>query len=205
MIPILNCADTVRCSIILSKFVRYSLRNRKKISCMGKRVKRELFLTEKEERTKKARNWFLLVVLSLLGSTAVVTFERGLEIWQHGGWVAIMVVTVICLPFFCAYPLFLWISGKRARKERKRITESGHFVYGKVVRITEEWARRPRYVEKMYRLEVEYDDGTAKKKWTSPRYKKNPRDYIDTEKEYKLYILGEKCCLEAVEAKKTKQ
>ena len=79
--------------------------------------------------------------------------------------------------------------------------ESGHFAYGKVVRVTEEWARRPRYAEKMYRLEVEYDDGTGKKKWTSPRYKKNPRDYIDIQREYKFYILGEKCCLEAVEAK----
>lgn len=89
---------------------------------MGKRVKRDLFLTEKEERTKEARQWFLIIILSLLGAIAVVTLKRGWKIWQQGGWQAIMVVL-------------------------------------------------------------------------------HPRDYIDLQKEYKLYILGEKCCLEAVETK----
>lgn len=162
---------------------------------------KKLFLTEKEERTKDARRWFLLIILSLLGSIVVVTMDRSWEIWQQGGWRAIIVVMLTCLPVFGAYPLFLLISGKRARKEREQIIQNGHLVYGKVMRVNEEWVRRPRYVEKMYCLEVEYDDGTGKEKWTSPRYKKNPRDYIEIGKEYKLYIFGEKCCLEAVEAK----
>lgn len=164
-------------------------------------MKKNLFLTEKEERTKEALGWFILVVLALLGTIVVATFERGLAIWLHGGWGIIIVMILTCFPVFLAYPLFLWFSGKRARKERKRITENGHFVYGRIVKITEEWVRRPRYAEKMYRLEVVYDDGKGKQKWGSPRYKKNPREYVDTQKEYKLYILGEKCCLEAVEAK----
>lgn len=169
---------------------------------MKNKGKKNLFLTEKEERIKAARWWFLVIILSLLGGTVVVTLERGWKIWQHGGWGAIIVVMLTCLPFFCAYPLYLWICGKRARKERERITQSGHFVNGKVVRVTEEWVSRPRYSEKMYCLEVMYVDGDGEKKWISPRYKKNPRDYIDIGKEYKLYVLGEKCCLEAVEAKR---
>lgn len=168
-------------------------------------MEKDLFLTEKEERRKEAGGWFLLVVLALLGAMAIETFKRGWEIWLQGGWKIILVIIITCFPVFIIYPIFLWISGKRARKERKRITENGHLVYGRIVKISEEWVSRPRYAEKMYRLEVVYDDGKGKQKWVSPRYKKNPREYVDTQKEYKLYILGEKCCLEAVEAKSKEQ
>lgn len=166
-------------------------------------MEKDLFLTEKEERTKETGGELLLVTLTILITLVAVTVSRGWEIWHQYGGVIVLVV-LIFLPIMLMYPLFLLISGKRARKERKRITENGHFVEGRVVRVNEEWVRRPRYAEKMYCLEVEYDDGNGKKKWISPRYKKNPADYIDTQKEYKLYILGEKCCLEAVEAKNKK-
>ena len=163
-------------------------------------MEKDLFLTKKEERTKEAGGGLLLVILTILITLVAVTASRGWEIWHQYGGVIVLVV-LIFLPIMLMYPLFLLISGKRARKERKQIMENGRVVYGRIVKVNEEWVCRPRYSEKMYRLEVEYDDGVDKKKWTSPRYKKNPRDYIDIEREYKLYILGEKCCLEAVEAK----
>lgn len=164
-------------------------------------MEKELFLTEKEERTKEAGGGILLVTLTILITLVAVIVSRGWEIWHQYGGVMILVV-LIFLPIMLMYPLFLLISGKRARKERKQITENGRVVYGRIVKINEEWVSRPRYSEKMYCLEVMYVDGDGKKKWISPRYKKNPRDYIDIGKEYKLYILGEKCCLEAVEAKR---
>ena len=164
-------------------------------------MEKELFLTEKEERTKEAGGGLLLVTLTILITLVAVIVSRGWEIWHQYGGVMILVV-LIFLPIMLMYPLFLLISGKRARKERKQITENGRVVYGRIVKINEEWVSRPRYSEKMYCLEVMYVDGDGKKKWISPRYKKNPRDYIDIGKEYKLYILGEKCCLEAVEAKR---
>ncbi len=164
-------------------------------------MEKELFLTKKEERTKEAGGGLLLVTLTILITLVAVIVSRGWEIWHQYGGVMILVV-LIFLPIMLMYPLFLLISGKRARKERKQITENGRVVYGRIVKINEEWVSRPRYSEKMYCLEVMYVDGDGKKKWISPRYKKNPRDYIDIGKEYKLYILGEKCCLEAVEAKR---
>lgn len=164
-------------------------------------MEKELFLTEKEERTKEAGGGILLVTLTILITLVAVIVSRGWEIWHQYGGVMILVV-LIFLPIMLMYPLFLLISGKRARKERKQITENGRVVYGRIVKINEEWVSRPRYSEKMYCLEVMYVDGDGKKKWISPRYKKNPRDYIDIGKEYKIYILGEKCCLEAVEAKR---
>jgi len=76
-------------------------------------MKIDFFLTEKEERTKEAKEWCLLGLFSVLTGWVIVTISRGLEIWLQGGWIIILIVTFECLAVFLVYPLYLWICGKR--------------------------------------------------------------------------------------------
>lgn len=196
------CVGVVGCSIIVLETVRCDLQNEDDDRYGGVVMKKDLLLTEKEERVKEAGKQGIISLVILLAVFVMVTIYQGLEIWYRSTEFMLFAVGM-CMAALAIRPLVTLSSGQRALKERKKITENGRFEYGKVMKISETVGLRTmtKHLAIRYCVQMVYVDGHGLKKWNSSHYAKNPRDYIDIGKEYKIYFLGKKSCLEAVEAK----
>ena len=166
-------------------------------------MKKNVLLTAKEEQGKEAGKQGIISLIILLAVLVMVTISQGWEIWYRSTGFMLFAVGIFAAAL-AMRPLVILSSGQRALRERKQITENGRYVYGKVMKISETVGLRTKSLARMYCVEMVYDDGRGLKKWNSSHYAKNPRDYIDIGKEYKIYFFGKKSCLEAVEAKNRK-
>jgi len=165
-------------------------------------MKKDLLLTAKEEQVKEAKKQGIISLVILLLVFVTLTISMGWEMWYRNTEFMLFAVGM-CAAALALRPLLILSGAQRAIKERKQITEKGCCVWGKVIDISETAGIQAmsKRISVVHCVTVVYNDGNGIKKWHSPHYAKNPRDYIEVGKMYKLYILGKKCCLEAVEAK----
>ena len=163
-------------------------------------MEKDVLLTAKEEQMEEVKKQGIISLIEIL-VVLVATIVIGGEIWYKSPGLMLFAV-VMFSACFALRPLMVLSSMQRARKERKKITENGRCVNAKIINISEVVGFN---IVKMYCVQAVYFDGLTVKKWSSSQYKKNPRNYIEVGQVYKLYILGKKSCLEAVEAKHKEQ
>lgn len=162
-------------------------------------MKEPRFITAKEEKVNDAVyyiwiavSWFLLTII--------------VSVIQEGGFKTLREMLIIGgagAVFFLGIGAVTWIQGTLAQRERRKILENGDSVIGVVTDVEQDmvWAGRWRKVPR-YRVIVNYQRNGQEKTWSSPQYSVQPYDYVGLQKECKLYVWGEKCCLAEVPKRK---
>ncbi len=156
------------------------------------------FITAKENKVYEAKcyiwiavGWFLLTVV--------------ISVIKDGGFNALKEMLIIGgagAALFLGVGAVTWIQGALAQRERKKIMENGEVVTGVVedVELDMVWAGRWRKVPR-YRVIVSYQQN-GQETWSSPQYCVQPYDYVGLQKECKMYVWEEKCCLAEVPKRK---
>lgn len=164
-------------------------------------MKEERFITAKEERSEMAKYiwWFIGVWVVIWGIAALVDFEDLLE--DKTGQMALLLYGGGGVLLFMGWMAWLWIEGKAAQRERKQIMENGRMVVGIVTGVENIGQKGSQFVKSCVKVKYQSVDG-LEKTWKSPPYSVNPYDYVGLQKECKMYVWGEKCCLADVPKRK---
>lgn len=167
-------------------------------------MKEERFITAREEKAVMAKYiwWFVVAWVVICGVAALLELDGLRE--NKSEQMVLLVFGGGGLLLLLAVGACLWIQGKAAQRERKQIMENGRAVTGIVTGVDSEPAGRKNgakfansYVNVVY-LTTEGEEKT----WRSQAYSVNPYDYVGLQKECKLYVWGEKCCLAEVPKRK---
>lgn len=167
-------------------------------------MKEERFVTAKEEKTRTAKYvlWFAIAWIIICIISALLEFDGLKE--DISERMVLLVLGAGGLLLVLAFGAFFWFQGKAAQRERKKIMENGRVVTGIVTGVDSELTGRRNGAKfTNYYVNVTYQTaGNVEKHWKSPVYSVNPYDYVGLQKECKLYVWGEKCCLAEVQKRK---
>lgn len=161
-------------------------------------MKEPRFITAKENKVYEARYYVWMAIGLFVLTEIIYVIQGGLGSLKDGA-----IIGGAGAVLFLGIGAVTWIQGTLAQRERRKIMENGRIVTGVVtdVEIDTVSAGRGRK-DSRYRVIVNYQRDGQEKTWSSPQYKVFPYDYVGLQKECKMYVWGEKCCLAEVPKRK---